>query len=102
MDDDHPPKLWLSMWKRFLLAAVLIAALAGTATATVALNKVNELAAEVFPTLSHIKAPKGLVTPEYEGGPQTFLVLGSDRRAHAHDALDRANPPHSDTLMLVR
>ena len=90
------------MWKRFLLAALLIAALAGTATATVALNKVSELAAEVFPTLSHIKAPKGLVTPEYDGGPQTFLVLGSDRRAHAHDALDRQNPPHSDTLLLVR
>ena len=90
------------MWKRFLLAALLIAALAGTATATVALNRLTDLAAEVFPTLSHIKAPKGLITPEYDGGPQTFLVLGSDRRAHARDALDRQNPPHSDTLLLVR
>jgi LCP family protein required for cell wall assembly len=102
MDDDRPPRLWWGMWKRFLLAAVLIAALAGSATATVALNKVSELAAEVFPALSHIKAPKGLITPEYEGGPQTFLVLGTDRRAHARDALDRENPPHSDTLLLVR
>ena len=90
------------MWKRFLLAALLIAALAGTATATVALNKVDQLAAEVFPTLSHIKAPKGLITSEYEGGPQTFLVLGTDRRAHSDDALDRENPPHSDTILLVR
>ena len=90
------------MWKRFLLAALLIAALAGTATATVALNKVDQLAAEVFPTLSHIKAPKGLITSEYEGGPETFLVLGTDRRAHSDDALDRENPPHSDTILLVR
>ena len=90
------------MWKRFALAAMLIAALSGTATATVALNKVSQLAAEVFPTLSHIKAPKGLITPEYEGGPQTFLVLGTDRRAHSDDAFDREDPPHSDTILLVR
>ncbi len=90
------------MWKRFALAALLIAALSGTATATVALNKVNQLAAEVFPTLSHIQAPKGLITPEYEGGPQTFLVLGTDRRAQSDDAFDREDPPHSDTILLVR
>jgi polyisoprenyl-teichoic acid--peptidoglycan teichoic acid transferase len=90
------------MWTRFAVAAILIAALAGTATATVALNKVNELAAEVFPALSHIKAPKSLITPEYEGGPQTFLVLGTDRRSRSRDALDRENPPHSDTILLVR
>jgi LCP family protein required for cell wall assembly len=90
------------MWKRFLLAAFLIAALAGSATATVALNKLSTLAAEVFPALSHIKAPKGLITPEYSGGPQTFLILGSDRRARSRDALDRSDPPHSDTLLLVR
>jgi LCP family protein required for cell wall assembly len=90
------------MWKRFLVAAFLIAALAGSATATVALNKLSRLAAEVFPALSHIKAPKGLITPEYNGGPQTFLILGSDRRARSRDALDRSDPPHSDTLLLVR
>ncbi len=90
------------MWKRFGVAAILIAALSGTATATVALNKLNQLAVEVFPNLSHIKAPKGLITPEYSGGPQTFLVLGTDRRAHSNDALDRENPPHSDTILLVR
>ena len=39
------------MWKRFLVAAFLIAALAGSATATVALNKLSRLAAEVFPAL---------------------------------------------------
>src|SRR5438132_6478661 len=46
--------------------------------------------------------PKGLVTPVYSGGPQTFLVLGSDRRAKAKSAYDRSNPPHSDTILLVR
>ncbi|HUH80118.1 MAG TPA: LCP family protein [Solirubrobacteraceae bacterium] len=89
------------MWKRFALAAVLIAALSGTATATVALNNVSEWAGYVFQ--GQIKgAPKGLITSEYEGGPKTFLVLGTDRRAHSTDALDRENPPHSDTILLVR
>jgi polyisoprenyl-teichoic acid--peptidoglycan teichoic acid transferase len=102
MDDERPPSLWWGMWKRFLLAGILIAALSGVATATVALNTVTSIADEVFPTLSHITAPKGLVTPEYSGGPQTFLILGSDRREGSKDAYDRSDPPHSDTILLVR
>jgi LCP family protein required for cell wall assembly len=39
--------------------------------------------------------------PEYEGAPETFLVLGSDRRAKAKNASERGEP-HSDTILLVR
>ena len=60
MNDERPPRLWWGMWKRFLLAAVLIVALSAGATATVALNTVSEIADEVFPKLSQINAPKGL------------------------------------------
>src|SRR5437868_3640836 len=102
MDDQRPPSLWWGMWKRFLIAAVLIVAMSAAATATVALNTVSGIADEVFPALNQVKAPKGLVTPEYSGGPQTFLILGSDRRVGAKDAYDRSNPPHSDTILLVR
>ena len=80
MDDERPPSLWWGMWKRFLIGGVADRALSGGATATVALNTVSSIAHEVFPTLNQINAPKGLVTPEYNGGPQTFLILGSDRR----------------------
>ncbi len=90
------------MWKRFLLAGVLIVALSAGATATVALNTVSGIAEEVFPKLSQINAPKGLVTPEYNEGPETFLVLGTDRREGSRDSIDRTNPPHSDTILLVR
>jgi len=90
------------MLKRFLLAAVLIVLLSGGATATVALNKITGIAEEVFPKLNQINAPKGVVRPIYSGGPQTFLILGSDRRVGAKDAYDRNNPPHSDTILLVR
>jgi LCP family protein required for cell wall assembly len=102
MDDERPPSLWWGMWKRFLIAGAVIVALSGAATATVALNTVSGIADEVFPALSQINAPKGVVTPEYSGGPQTFLILGSDRRVGAKDAYDRSNPPHSDTMLLVR
>src|SRR5271154_385435 len=102
MHDERPPSLWWGMWKRFLIAGVLIAALSGGATATVALNKITTLADEVFPKLSHISAPNGLVTPEYGGGPQTFLILGSDRRSGSKNAEERHATPHSDSILLVR
>jgi len=102
MHDQRPPTLWWAMWKRFLIASVLIMLLTGVATATVALNTVSGIAEEVFPRLNQINTPRGLVTPVYSGGPQTFLILGSDRRAKAKSAYDRSNPPHSDTILLVR
>ena len=34
------------------------------------------------------------------GGPQTLLLIGSDKRAKG--AIDASNPPHSDTMILVR
>jgi polyisoprenyl-teichoic acid--peptidoglycan teichoic acid transferase len=101
-EDERPPALGRRMWKRFAIAAVLIVALSGGATATVALNKITTIADEVFPKLNQIDAPKGVVTAEYNGGPQTFLILGSDRRVGAKDSYDREDPPHSDTILLVR
>jgi LCP family protein required for cell wall assembly len=102
MNDERSRPWWGRTWPRFLVAGLLIVLLSGGATATVALNTVSGIAAEVFPRLNQINAPKGVVTPEYSGGPQTFLVLGSDRREHALDTYDRSDPPHSDTILLVR
>ncbi len=101
-EDERPPAPRWDMYKRFAIAAVLIVALSAAATATVALNKITSIAEEVFPKLNEINAPKGVVTAEYSGGPQTFLILGSDRRVGAKDSYDRENPPHSDTILLVR
>ncbi len=102
MDDERAPSLGWGMWKRFLLAALLIAALSGGATATVALNEVSSIAHEVFPEIAKIKAPKGLIQLKYDGGPQTFLVLGSDRRSGSKNSEERNATPHSDTILLVR
>ncbi len=102
MDDERPPALWLSMWKRFLLGGVLIVLLCGGATAAVTLRTATRIAAEVFPKLNQIHAPKGVVTPIYNGGPQTFLILGSDKRYGSKNSEEREAAPHSDTILLVR
>jgi LCP family protein required for cell wall assembly len=55
----------------------------------------------VFPKGSQIHVAKGVIQASYRGEPQTFLIIGSDRRAASKDAFDRNDPPHSDTLLLV-
>jgi len=102
LEDERPPSVAWGMWKRFLIAGVSILLLSAAATATVALTKLNHIAEEVFPRGSQIRVASGVIVPAYEGEPQTFLIIGSDRRAGSKDAFDRNNPPHSDTLLLVR
>jgi LCP family protein required for cell wall assembly len=94
MGDDPARPMTRRMRRRFALACALIALLAGGATATVALTTIGSFKPKEIPT------PRGLVEPT--GGPQTFLILGSDRRAKSKDSLDRTDPPHSDTILLVR
>jgi polyisoprenyl-teichoic acid--peptidoglycan teichoic acid transferase len=99
MDDALPPSHSRKMWLRFGVAALLIAALSGGATATIAINDLEKVGKNVFKNT--VTVPTTLVHP-YTGGPQTYLVLGSDRRPKSKDALDRTDPPHSDTMLLVR
>ncbi|HEX4837079.1 MAG TPA: hypothetical protein VFV03_00935, partial [Solirubrobacteraceae bacterium] len=101
MDDERPPSLARGMWMRFAIAGVLILLLSGAATATLALTKLNHIAEEVFPRGSQIHIANGVIQAAYSGEPQTFLIIGSDRRPGAKDAFDRNNPPHSDTLLLA-
>lgn len=100
-DDERPPSPARSMRIRFAIAAVALLLLSGGATATVALTKLGHIAEEVFPRGSQIQIAKGVVEAAYSGGPQTFLIIGSDRRPASKDAFDRNDPPHSDTLLLV-
>jgi LCP family protein required for cell wall assembly len=102
MDDERPSSLSLGMWKRFLVAGVLIVLLCGTATTVWALHTANKLAAEVFPKLNQIHTPKGVITSIYTGGPKTFLILGSDKRYGSKNSEERGAAAHSDTILLVR
>src|ERR1039458_9388847 len=101
MDDERLPSLSRGMWKRFAVAGVLIALLTGGATATVALNTVSRFAHRIINSGNSVHVSPEIVA-QYKGGPQTYLILGSDRRAKSQDALDRTDPPHSDTILLVR
>jgi polyisoprenyl-teichoic acid--peptidoglycan teichoic acid transferase len=102
VDDQGPRRVWLRATARFLLAGLLLAALSGVATWTFAQNTLSTLASEVFPAKNRITGAKGLVVPGYEGSPQTFLLIGSDKRVGAKNAEERQSPPRSDTLLLVR
>ena len=62
------------------------------ATATVALNKVTDDRRTRCSPSSTRSRTQGRRHPEYSGGPQTFLMLGSDRRAGSKDAYDRDRP----------
>jgi LCP family protein required for cell wall assembly len=91
------------MWKRFAVASTLIILLVAGATATVAENTVTDLRNKLFPSSHVVKVAKGIVREEeYSGGPVTYLILGSDRREKSVDVYDRSDPPHSDTILLVR
>ncbi|MGO9490200.1 MAG: LCP family protein [Solirubrobacteraceae bacterium] len=104
MNDERAPSLGRRMWVRFVLAGVLIVALSGAATHTVAINWLEEVAHKLLPPSAHIYTPPGLVTQEenYAGKPENFLVLGSDRRSGSKNAEERDAAPHSDTILLVR
>jgi polyisoprenyl-teichoic acid--peptidoglycan teichoic acid transferase len=101
LDEERPPSLARGMWARFAIGGILILLLSGAATAAIALRKLNHIANEVFPKGSQIHVANGIVETAYSGEPQTFMILGSDRRAGSKDAYDRNDPPHSDTLLLV-
>jgi LCP family protein required for cell wall assembly len=101
--DERLPSQSRGMWKRFSIAGLLIVLLAGGATATVAENTVGSLKNRLFPEGHRIHVSPHIVEEtEYSGGPVTFLVLGSDRREKSADVYDRSDPPHSDTILLVR
>jgi LCP family protein required for cell wall assembly len=102
MDDEQPPALRRGMWVRFLIAGVSIVLISGAATAAVTLTTVSEIASEVFAKGNEIKPHAGVVTPVYSGGPQTFLILGSDKRVGSKNSEERNAEGHSDTILLVR
>jgi polyisoprenyl-teichoic acid--peptidoglycan teichoic acid transferase len=97
-DASPPPRPGLGLLKRFALGALAIVVLAAAATATAALLEVKNVA-DIIKHGEKIPGVENVLDNVEGGGPQTVLVLGSDRRfadIKAH------NPVRSDTLMLVR
>jgi LCP family protein required for cell wall assembly len=99
MPDDKPPRLAWGMYKRFLLAGVLLTLLTAAAVASAGLLEVHGLVAIIRSEGHTIPGLKGALDDVNAGGPQTILVLGSDRR---FIDIKQDNPARSDTMMLIR
>jgi polyisoprenyl-teichoic acid--peptidoglycan teichoic acid transferase len=95
MFDDIPRP---GLWKRLILAAVLVIFAAAGATAVAAFHEIDKVvdALELGPEL---KLGRELAETD-PGEPQTLMLLGSDRRPR--DNQEGAAGARSDTIMLVR
>jgi LCP family protein required for cell wall assembly len=81
--------------RRFLGGGALIALLTAVVISTAVFEGVSSIA-DALAKGGLIKSAD--LTPTPADAPTTFLILGSDRRAHGVDA---TSPPHSDTILLV-
>lgn len=99
--DNRPPRPGLSVLKRMALAAAIIVLCTAGAVATTVLLEIKD-DADIFTSEQvPIKGldEKGVLDDVDPGGPQTILVLGSDRRF-----VDKktGTPARSDTMLLIR
>lgn len=99
--DTRPPRLARRMYLRFGLAAVVIVLSTTGAVATAALLEVKDdvnIIKKFSKPIAGINAP-GILDGVSAGGPQTILILGSDRR---FVDIEQHNPTRSDTIILLR
>ena len=83
---------------RMLIGCLMVVA---AVAATIATGTLLEVKA--FTDALHQSPPLKLgnvLATANAGGPQTLLLIGSDKRAKG--AIDAGGPPHSDTMLLVR
>src|SRR3954469_15736047 len=97
--EERPPRPAFSVYKRAALGAVSIMLLTAAAVSTAGLLQVKELV-DVYIGVRHpIPHLNGALDDVQAGGPQTILLLGSDRR---YIDIKQKNPARSDTIMLLR
>ncbi|HZO37058.1 MAG TPA: LCP family protein [Solirubrobacteraceae bacterium] len=91
------PRPGLGLIKRFVLGAVLIALLSAAATSTAGLLEVKDVG-DIIRSGAKIEGIDNVLDSVDGGGPQTILVLGSDKRYSD----GKGTPARSDTIMLIR
>jgi LCP family protein required for cell wall assembly len=98
--DGEPAPKPKRFWWRFILASFLIVAVSSATTATAALLYLDDIVDKIKPGNSKLQKKLDKILQDAEnGGAQTFLMIGSDKRAGAEFAEDQGR---SDTAMLVR
>jgi polyisoprenyl-teichoic acid--peptidoglycan teichoic acid transferase len=98
-DPDKPPRPGLGVLRKAALAGVLIIVLTAATVASAALLEVNTLVDIVRNEGQAIPGVKNVLDDVGDSGPQTVLVIGSDRRYQDRKIKGAAR---SDTLILVR
>ncbi len=94
-DEAPKPKRF---WWRFALASLLIVAVSAGTTAAASLLYLDSIANAIRPENDKLqKKLNKFLADAGDGGAQTFLVIGSDKRANEEE-----DPGRSDTTMLVR
>jgi LCP family protein required for cell wall assembly len=87
------------MWKRFIAAMAVIVFLTAAGTSTAVLLEVDDSVNAFLRENTPIAGVDDVLDDVDAGGPQTLLVLGSDRR---YDDKKMGIEPRSDTIILVR
>src|SRR3954466_6621363 len=97
--EERPPRPAFSVYKRAALGAGSIVLLTAAAVSPAVLLQVKDLV-DTFNQGAHPAPPlKGALDDVEAGGPQTILLLGSDRR---YVDIKTKDPARSDTIMLLR
>ncbi len=97
--DPEPAPKPRRFWWRFALASVLIVAVSAATTATAVLVYLDDVASAIEENDPVQKKLDRFLVDAGDGGAETFLVIGSDKRAGAEFAEDAGR---SDTTILVR
>jgi LCP family protein required for cell wall assembly len=95
---DDAPRLGRKMAKRFAAGGVLIVLLSAIAVASTLLLEVHGDVNAFTSQSSPIPGVQNVLDDVRGGGPQTILLLGSDRRFGD----GKGNPPRADTIIVVR
>jgi LCP family protein required for cell wall assembly len=103
-EEEKLPNPGRAQLLRGAVGGLIIFVLTTAAVATAALLQVGDLVERINPTGDDIS--NEAITRADAGDPQTFLILGSDRRfddlKKNNKLLRRDNPARSDTMMLLR
>jgi polyisoprenyl-teichoic acid--peptidoglycan teichoic acid transferase len=88
----------LRLWAKMLIGCLMVVTAVAATVATGTLLEVKAFT-DALKQSPQLQLGNELASAN-AGGPQTLLLIGSDKRAKG--AIDGGGPPHSDTMLLVR
>jgi polyisoprenyl-teichoic acid--peptidoglycan teichoic acid transferase len=95
--DGTPPPKRRRYWWRFSLASLIIVAVAAAATSSAILLYLSSISSALGDNHQPHEEVEEALEPPSGGGPETILILGSDKRAGNGEKFGR-----SDTTILLR